>query len=172
MNTPLLLFVIMIQLTMRSAHGAFFLSKSMLSHPAKRAIHVVSPTLLLGMVADDDATTRSSSSSATATTTRTLDPLIVCGPSGVGKGTIIERFMKDYSDKFAFTVSHTTRSPRTGEVNGVHYHFSTHDDMKEAIAQGKFLEHAEVHGNIYGTSWDSLEQQQHPKRSLLDVDVQ
>ena len=86
------------------------------------------------MMADDDATTRSSS--ATTTTARTLDPLIVCGPSGVGKGTIIERFMQDYSDKFAFTVSHTTRSPRPGEVNGVHYHFSTHADMKEAIAKG------------------------------------
>ncbi len=104
-----------------------------------------------------------------------LDPLIVCGPSGVGKGTIIAKFMEELGGKeyFAFTVSHTTRSPRVGEEDGVHYHFVDVKAMKEAIMNGKFLEHAEVHGNYYGTSWSSLEQvQRKGKRCLLDIDVQ
>mmetsp|Transcript_27524 Transcript_27524/g.41650 ORF Transcript_27524/g.41650 Transcript_27524/m.41650 type:complete len:259 (+) Transcript_27524:134-910(+) len=104
-----------------------------------------------------------------------MDPLIVCGPSGVGKGTIIDKYMKEMggSDEFGFTVSHTTRLPRPGEIDGVHYHFSTNDRMEYDIGQGLFLEHAHVHGNLYGTSWDSLKYvQEDDKRCLLDIDVQ
>ena len=104
-----------------------------------------------------------------------LDPLIVCGPSGVGKGTIISKFMDELGGKeqFQFTVSHTTRSPRPGEENGIHYHFVDMDEMKEAIENGQFLEHAQVHGNYYGTSWSSLRDvQENKKRCLLDIDVQ
>lgn len=104
-----------------------------------------------------------------------LDPLIVCGPSGVGKGTIIAKFMEELGGKelFQFTVSHTTRSPRPGEEDGVHYHFVEVDDMKKAIENGEFLEHAQVHGNFYGTSWASLRDVQNlGKRCLLDIDVQ
>ena len=50
--------------------------------------------------------------------------LVVCGPSGVGKGTLIARLMAEHSDTFGFCVSHTTRGPRPGEQNGVHYHFT------------------------------------------------
>eukprot|EP00559_Dactyliosolen_fragilissimus_P006044 CAMPEP_0184866236 /NCGR_PEP_ID=MMETSP0580-20130426/21489_1 /TAXON_ID=1118495 /ORGANISM="Dactyliosolen fragilissimus" /LENGTH=215 /DNA_ID=CAMNT_0027365813 /DNA_START=213 /DNA_END=860 /DNA_ORIENTATION=- len=104
-----------------------------------------------------------------------LEPLIVCGPSGVGKGTIISRFMNDYggSDDFGFTVSHTTRKPRPGEVDGVHYHFTDQYCMTQDILKGNFLEHAEVHGNLYGTSFDSLKTVQHnlKKIPLLDIDV-
>lgn len=84
-----------------------------------------------------------------ATNEEVLDPLIVCGPSGVGKGTIIERFMSTDLGKgnFGFTTSHTTRQPREGEVDDIHYHFTSHDKMKTLIEMGKFLEHAEVHGN-------------------------
>merc|ERR1719215_859288 len=88
-----------------------------------------------------------------------LDPLIVCGPSGVGKGTIIARFMDEMggSDRFGFTVSHTTRKPREGEVDGVHYHFVDAETMRRRISEGGFfLESAEVHGNLYGTSLRSL----------------
>ena len=105
-----------------------------------------------------------------------LDPLIVCGPSGVGKGTIIERFMsEEYGGKqhFGFTTSHTTRSPRPGEVDGIHYHFVKKADMKQMIEHGKFLESAKVHGNYYGTSWESLRDVQRlGKRCLLDIDMQ
>jgi len=81
-----------------------------------------------------------------------LRPVIFAGPSGVGKGTLIEMLMKRFpNDQFGFSVSHTTRQPREGEVNGVHYHFTDVESMKEDIADGKFIEYAEVHGRYYGT---------------------
>lgn len=104
-----------------------------------------------------------------------LDPLIVCGPSGAGKGTIIARFMDEMggSDRFGFTVSHTTRRPREGEVDGVHYHFVDAGTMRRRIREGAFLESAEVHGNLYGTSLRSLRDvRDRGKRCLLDVDVE
>lgn len=61
--------------------------------------------------------------------------LVVCGPSGVGKGTLISRLMSEHPDKFGFSVSHTTRAPRPGEEDGVHYHFSDRATMQTAIAQ-------------------------------------
>jgi len=104
---------------------------------------------------------------------RILQPLVVCGPSGVGKGTIIAKFMKEHggSKNFEFTVSHTTRQPREGETNGIHYHFTDYDSMKDAIGKGEFLEHAEVHGNLYGTSIQSL-RDVNGKLPILDIDVQ
>jgi guanylate kinase len=107
--------------------------------------------------------------------TSVLYPLIVCGPSGVGKGTIIAKFMQEMGGDrdFGFTVSHTTRTPREGEIHGVHYHFVKMEQMRQQINQGDFLEYAEVHGNLYGTSWASLHDVQNQgKRSLLDIDVQ
>jgi guanylate kinase len=81
-------------------------------------------------------------------------PVVFCGPSGVGKGTLIDMLMKRFpNDQFGFSVSHTTRKPREGEVNGVHYHFTTVEAMKKDIADGKFIEHANVHGNYYGTRY-------------------
>mmetsp|Transcript_7194 Transcript_7194/g.10301 ORF Transcript_7194/g.10301 Transcript_7194/m.10301 type:complete len:280 (+) Transcript_7194:195-1034(+) len=107
---------------------------------------------------------------------KATSPLVVCGPSGVGKGTIIQKYMEELggSDHFGFTVSHTTRDPRPGEVHGIHYHFVGKEYMKYSIQRGQFLEHAEVHGNYYGTSRQALEDvvQQHGKRCILDIDVQ
>jgi guanylate kinase len=81
-------------------------------------------------------------------------PVVFAGPSGVGKGTLIELLMKQFpNDQFGFSVSHTTRKPREGEVDGVHYNFSTVEKIKQEIAEGKFIEHAEVHGNYYGTRY-------------------
>jgi len=72
-------------------------------------------------------------------------PVVFCGPSGVGKGTLIEMLMKRFPNgQFGFSVSHTTRKPREGEVDGVHYNFSTVDAMKKEIDEGKFVEYAEV----------------------------
>jgi guanylate kinase len=128
-----------------------------------------------------------------------LDPLIVCGPSGVGKGTIIERFMhsknnynnnstggggggstctRTLSQQFGFCVSHTTRRPRPGEVDGVHYHFVDVMEMERLLQpqqqqQAFFLESARVHGNYYGTSWQALRAvQEQGMKCLLDIDVQ
>jgi Guanylate kinase len=68
-------------------------------------------------------------------TTMTLDPLIVCGPSGAGKGSIIHKYMTERggSEKFQFTASHTTRQPREGESDGVHYHFVSVATMRELL---------------------------------------
>lgn len=85
-------------------------------------------------------------------------PVVFCGPSGVGKGTLIDMLMKRFpNEQFGFSVSHTTRNPRPGEVNGQHYHFTSVDEIKKEIDAGKFVEYAEVHGNYYGTSIASVE---------------
>jgi len=61
-------------------------------------------------------------------------PVVFCGPSGVGKGTLIDLLMKHYPDGvFGFSVSHTTRNPREGEVDGVHYNFTTVEEIKKDI---------------------------------------
>eukprot|EP00961_Rhodomonas_salina_P192684 2600808-Rhodomonas_salina.1 len=79
--------------------------------------------------------------------------LVIAGPSGVGKGTLIEKLKAEFPDAFGFSVSHTTRAPRPGEENGVHYHFVEKPAMEAEVKDGKFLEHADVHGNMYGTSF-------------------
>ena len=97
----------------------------------------------------------------------------MCGPSGAGKSTIIKMLMTDFPDDFGFSVSHTTRKPRAGEVDGVHYHFSTHDDINAAVARGEFLECAQVHTNLYGTSRAAVEAVQSAGRiCVLDIDLQ
>jgi len=100
-------------------------------------------------------------------------PIVVCGPSGVGKGTLIGLLMKSYPSGFGFCVSHTTRAPRPGETDGVHYHFSTRDAMQQGIEDGKFVEYADVHGNLYGTSFDAVQAIRDAGRiCVLDIDVQ
>jgi guanylate kinase len=83
-----------------------------------------------------------------------LRPVVFCGPSGVGKGTLIQLLMERYpNDQFGFSVSHTTRPPRPGEVDGVHYHFTTVPQIQQDIQDNKFIEYAEVHGKYYGTRY-------------------
>jgi len=100
--------------------------------------------------------------------------LIICGPSGVGKGTVINALLTQWGpDRLALSVSHTTRAPRPGEIDGVHYHFVTKEQMQTALTlPGSFLEHAEVHGNLYGTSRDAVDSiHRQGKMCVLDVDV-
>ncbi|CAL57290.1 Guanylate kinase [Ostreococcus tauri] len=100
-------------------------------------------------------------------------PLVVVGPSGVGKGTLIAMLQREFPDKFGFSVSHTTRAPRPGEVNGTHYNFVDKATMERDIASGKFLEHANVHQNIYGTSFAAVRAVSKQGRiCILDIDVQ
>ena len=100
-------------------------------------------------------------------------PVLICGPSGVGKGTLIGKLLQDFQDDFGFCVSHTTRAPRPGEVDGVHYHFASKAAMAEAIERGEFVEHALVHGNYYGTSKAAVENVTRLGKScILDLDVQ
>ncbi len=68
----------------------------------------------------------------------------MCGPSGAGKSTLITKLMKEHPDDFGFSVSHTTRPPRLGEVDGVAYHFVKRDFILQGRDEGEFLETAEV----------------------------
>lgn len=103
-----------------------------------------------------------------------LPPLVICGPSGVGKGTLIEKIKAALPGKFGFSVSHTTRKPRPGEVDGISYHFTDFDKMKKETEETEnFLEYAHVHGNMYGTSKAAVKAVQAAgKICLLDIDVQ
>lgn len=128
---------------------------------------------------EDDSLVASVSTATTTNTTASsncinLDPLVVCGPSGVGKGTVIECLRGRFpSDVFGFSVSHTTRQPRPGEIDGQHYCFTTPEDIQRDIGQGMFVEHALVHGNYYGTSKEAIEVlQSENKITILDIDVQ
>jgi len=97
----------------------------------------------------------------------------IAGPSGVGKSTLLGRLLKEHPDKFGFSVSHTTRSPRPGEKNGVNYWFVSREQMQKEIQEGKFIEWAEFSGNIYGTSHKAVEDVLATgKICLLDVDMQ
>ena len=89
-------------------------------------------------------------------TSKAPRPIVLVGPSGSGKGTLVGILQKNHPDAFGFSVSHTTRPPRPGEVDGVNYHFTNRDHMQKEIDQGKFLEFADVHGKFYGTSFKSV----------------
>mmetsp|Transcript_34814 Transcript_34814/g.87697 ORF Transcript_34814/g.87697 Transcript_34814/m.87697 type:complete len:543 (+) Transcript_34814:108-1736(+) len=99
--------------------------------------------------------------------------LVVCGPSGVGKGTLVRGLLETAPDDFGFSVSHTTRPPRPGEKDGDHYHFVSAAEFEAAAAAGEFLEHAHVHGNQYGTSLEAAGAVAAEGRCcVLDIDVQ
>ncbi len=77
--------------------------------------------------------------------------LVVSGPSGTGKSTLIHHLLGKYGGKIHFSISATTRKPRIGEKDGVDYFFLSHDEFKKKIEEDEFLEWQEVHGNYYGT---------------------
>jgi len=80
---------------------------------------------------------------------------IISAPSGAGKSSLIQALLKRHHD-MQVSVSHTTRAPRPGEQNGVHYHFISVDEFKALIATDEFFEWAEVFGNYYGTSKSTI----------------
>jgi guanylate kinase len=95
--------------------------------------------------------------------------LVITGPSGVGKGTLIRGLLEQIPG-LELAVSATTRRPRDGEVNGVHYHFLSEQDFDRRVAAGEFIEHAEYAGNRYGTLKSELSR---PARGIvLEIDVQ
>ena len=98
--------------------------------------------------------------------------IIISSASGGGKTTLINRLLeKENSIKLAVTA--TSRLPREGEVNGIHYHFFSKDKFKNMIDNGEFAEHAHVHGNYYGVPMESLNGPLRENKSvILNIDVQ
>jgi guanylate kinase len=98
--------------------------------------------------------------------------IVVSGPSGAGKSTVLSRVLAEM-DRLRFSVSHTTRAPRPGERDGVEYHFVAAAEFRSLMAQGGFLEWAEVHGDLKGTGRGEYERaEQDQVDLLLDLDVQ
>ena len=98
-------------------------------------------------------------------------PLIVSSPSGAGKTTLTNRLMDQIPD-LRFSISHTTRQPRAGERDGREYHFVTREDFRSLIAQGQFLEWAEVHQSLYGTARSEYERARDARGIIFDIDHQ
>ncbi|MDX2469467.1 MAG: guanylate kinase [SAR324 cluster bacterium] len=99
--------------------------------------------------------------------------LVLSAPSGAGKSSIFEKVQPFFPNKLRHSISFTTRAPRDGEVDGVHYFFVDINQFKKGIATNDFIEWAEVHGNYYGTSKSQIESYLAQKQSvILDIDVQ
>ena len=116
--------------------------------------------------------------SAPAPDQHTFPPilLVVAGPAGSGKSTLCDRLVHERPE-FWRVVTTTTRAPRAGEIDGVHYHFFNPTEFRRRIANGEFLEWAQVHGNhedrLYGTLKSSvLEPLGHGRSLIMSIDVQ
>ena len=97
---------------------------------------------------------------------------IITGPSGVGKSTVLQEFMTRRGNLY-FSVSATTRDPRPGEVDGVHYHFLDKPTFREWIEKGEFLEHAEFVENYYGTPKRFVDEaMERGDDVILDIELQ
>jgi guanylate kinase len=126
-----------------------------------------------------------------STPTDFLRPLVLSGPSGVGKSTLLQRLFIEFPDKFGFSVSRmnthnshfrccithfaidTTRTPRPGEIHGKQYFYVTVQTFKDLIQNEAFIEYAEFSSNFYGTSFEAVRQvEQEGRRCILDIEAQ
>lgn len=97
---------------------------------------------------------------------------VVSGPSGVGKGTLVARLLKDIPDSW-LSVSATTRQPREGEIDGVHYHFISEEEFSRLIDEDGFLEWARYSKSAYGTPREpALRHMENGEQVILEIDVQ
>jgi len=117
-------------------------------------------------------------------------PLVLFGPSGTGKSTLLKRLFAAYPEKFGFSISRklisflqlsrpnshaldTTRLPRPGETDGKEYYFVTREQFLALVDQGAFIEHAQFSGNFYGTSAKAVgDVAKQGRRCILDIDAQ
>ena len=98
--------------------------------------------------------------------------LVVSGPSGVGKGTVLAELLKMSGD-YAYSVSATTRAPRVGEIDGKNYFFKSRDEFKKMIENDELLEYAEYNGNFYGTPKKFVNEiTASGKNVILEIEVQ
>lgn len=96
---------------------------------------------------------------------------VISGPSGVGKGTVVKSLL-EHRDDIKLSISYTTRSPRTGEINGVNYFFISADEFLKDAKNGEFLEWAEFSGNYYGTKKSFVLDTLKNYHVLLEIDTQ
>lgn len=97
--------------------------------------------------------------------------IVVSAPSGCGKGTILAEILKD--EKYYFSISATTRSPREGEKDGVNYHFMTRDAFEELVRDNKMLEYTQYCGNYYGTPLTYVDENLNKgKNVILEIEVE
>lgn len=100
-------------------------------------------------------------------------PIVLSGPSGTGKSTLLQKLLADFPNTFGFSISHTTRGPRPGEEDGVQYHFTTVDGFKKLIDEKKFIEWAQFGGNYYGTTIQAVaDVSKGGNICILDIDMQ
>jgi guanylate kinase len=98
--------------------------------------------------------------------------VVISGPSGVGKSTVVRRLFKSYPG-LLMSISMTTRAPRPGEAHGEHYYFVTQEEFDSRVKKNQFLEWAKVHGSYYGTPRPYIEAQlKKGETVVLEVDVQ
>jgi len=98
--------------------------------------------------------------------------IVLSGPSGVGKDTLLERLIEICEDVHR-SVTFTTREPREGERPGVDYHFVSMDEFRRMAEQGEFLEYAQVHGHLYGSSLRRVQEMRQMNQDVvLKIDVQ
>jgi guanylate kinase len=98
--------------------------------------------------------------------------IVLTGPSGVGKGTLMRSLLERYPELY-YSVSATTRSPRTGEIDGKNYYFISRKKFEQLVAQGEFLEWAEFAGNYYGTPREAVVNQiRAGKTVVLEIELE
>lgn len=98
--------------------------------------------------------------------------IVVSGPSGVGKGTVLGQYLAS-RERIAYSISATTRNPRPGEQNGVQYFFLSREEFEQTVQNGGMLEYASYNGNYYGTPKAPVEQQREQGNDVvLEIEVQ
>lgn len=111
---------------------------------------------------------RKLSMAPTADASEESRPIVFSGPSGTGKSTLIKRLFALHPTLFGFSVSHTTRKPRPGEEDGVHYHFTSLETFEKMVAEDAFEEHAKFGGNHYGSSRQAVKAVAEGKGKSID----